>query len=72
MIFLSRWRAGNRTLWSHLGLEPGLQVFAVLGSDGLVVLSDSGEDGGQVLLRSGVHLHVHLPAHVGPQSEQVL
>lgn len=57
---------------SHLGMEPGLQVFAVLGGHGLVVFSDLGDDGGQVLLRSGVHLHVHLTSNLLPLNQQVL
>ena len=57
---------------AHLGLEPALQVFAVLVGDGLVVFSDYSHDGGQVLLGNSVHLHVHLTSHLGPQSQQVL
>lgn len=59
-------------LRSHLGLEPGLQVSAVLGSNVLVVISDLGHNCRQILLRSSIHLHVHLTAHLGALREQVL
>lgn len=69
---VTTFRAGNKYLWSHLGLEPGLQFFAVLGSDILIMFSDSSHDCCQILLRSCVHFNIHLSSHLSPQSQQVL
>ncbi|KAM6965958.1 uncharacterized protein LKV04_018468 [Tautogolabrus adspersus] len=62
----------------NLHLQSGLDVQQVDVQDPLVlqvgpqlVLSDSGHDDGQVLLRCSVHLHVYLTAHLSPQSQQL-
>lgn len=57
----------------HLDLVPGLSVAAVLVSDALVLGPDLLHDGRQVLLRLGVHLHVHrAAAHHGTQGCKLL
>ena len=59
-------------MWSHLGLKPGLQISAVLVSDGFIVLADTSHDSVEVFLWRGVHLHVHLSAHLGPSGQELL
>ena len=56
----------------YLGLEPGLQLLVVLGSDALVVLSDLGHHLVEVLSRSGVYFHVDLTAHLRSHRQQLL
>lgn len=57
---------------SDLGLEPDLQLFPVLDSHGLVVLTDSSQDGTKVLLRFGLHVYVDLVANLSAQGKQIL
>ena len=50
---------GNRPAPPHLDLVPGVHIAAVLLSDALILRPDHVQDLVQVLLRLGVHLHVH-------------
>lgn len=56
----------------YLGLEPSLEISAVLGSDSLVVFTDVSHDFVEVFLWLGVYFYMDLSAHLGTHGQEFL
>lgn len=62
----------NKNIHAHLVIEPSLLLSAVFICDGLVLSADLIQNLVQVLLRSGVYLHVNVSRQLRSHRCQIL